>query len=79
MALIVSQLRSFHDQSNVSTSPASSEERLTPLMRRLSVFTVTRKLRRRSSPIGCSASDGAAPVCTFEVGHISSGTRRSRT
>ena len=70
---------SLHDQSKVSTSPASSEERLIPLIRRLSVFTVTLNLRRRSSPIGCSASEGTAPVCTFEVGHISSGMRRSLT
>ena len=79
MALIVSQLMSLHDQSNVSTSSASSEERLMPLMRRLSVLTVTRKRRRRRSPIGCSAREATAPVCTFEVGHISSGMRRSRT
>jgi len=48
-------------------------------MRRLSVLTVTRKRRRRRRSIGCSSIDGAAPVCTFEVGHISSGPRVSRT
>ena len=48
-------------------------------MSRLSVFTVTRKRRRRSRSIGCSSIEATAPVCTFEVGHISSGTRRSRT
>src|SRR5438874_496318 len=48
-------------------------------MRRLSVLTVTRNRSRRSSSMGCSAMDAAAPVWTFEVGHISSGTRRSRT
>ena len=37
------------------------------------MLTVTRNRSRRSSPIGCSAIDGAAPVCTLEVGHISSG------
>jgi len=37
-------------------------------MRRLSVSTVTRKRRRRRRSIGCSSIDGAAPVCTFEVG-----------
>ena len=79
MALIVSQLMSLQDQSNASTRPASSEERLMPLMRRLSVLTVTRNRSWRSSPIGCSAREGTAPVCTLEVGHISRGTRRSRT
>ena len=29
--------------------------------------------------IGCSSIDAAAPVWTLQVGHISSGTRRSRT
>ena len=29
--------------------------------------------------MGCSAMDATAPVWTLEVGHISSGTRRSRT
>ena len=51
---------------------------MTWLISRLSVFTVTRNDSWRSSRIGCSAIDGAAPVWTFEVGHISSGIRRSR-
>ena len=50
-----------------------------PLISRLSVLTVTRKCSRRSSPIGCSAIEAAAPVCTLECGHISSGMRLSRT
>ena len=29
--------------------------------------------------MGCSAMDVAAPVCTLEAGHISSGIRMSRT
>ena len=37
------------------------------LISRLSVLTVTRKLRRRSRPIGCSAMEVAAPVCRLEV------------
>ena len=73
MALIVSQLMSLHDQSNVSTSPASSEERLIPLIRRLSVFTVTLNLSRRSSPIGCSASEATAPCV-----HVRSGAHLQR-
>ncbi len=52
---------------------------MTPLISRLSVFTVTRKDSWRNSPIGCASMDGAAPVCTFDEGHISSGVRRSRT
>ena len=46
---------------------------------RLSVFTVTRNRSSASRPIGWSASDFAAPVCTLDVGHISSGMRLSRT
>ena len=49
------------------------------LISRLSVFTVTRNRSPASRPIGCSAIDLAAPVCRFEVGHLSSGIRRSRT
>ena len=37
-------------------------------MSRLSVLTVTRKYSRRSSPIGCSAYEPAAPVWMFDVG-----------
>jgi pyruvate,water dikinase len=49
------------------------------LINRLSVFTVTRKRNFAKAPIGCSLIDAAAPVCKLEVGHISRGTRRSRT
>ena len=49
------------------------------LINRLSVFTVTRKRNLANAPIGCSLIEAAAPVCKLEVGHISSGTRRSRT
>ena len=52
---------------------------MTPLISRLSVLTVTRKRSRRSRSIGCSSIDATAPVWTFDVGHISSGTRWSRT
>ncbi len=64
---------------NASSSAANSLDSDTPLISRLSVLTVTRKRSRRSRSIGCSRTDGAAPVWTFEVGHISSGMRRSRT
>ena len=64
---------------NASSSAANSLDSETPLMSRLSVLTVTRKRSRRSRSIGCSSMDGAAPVCTLDVGHISRGTRRSLT
>ena len=38
---------------------------------RLSVFTVTRAPARSSAPNGCSAYDGAMPVCRFDVGATS--------
>ena len=49
------------------------------LMRRLSVLSVTRNRKRRSMPMGWSAIDPHTPVFTFEIGHNSSGMRRSRT
>ena len=49
------------------------------LMSRLSVLTVTRKRSRRSMPMGCSAIEPTTPVFMFDVGHSSSGMRRSRT
>ena len=49
------------------------------LISRLSVLTVTRKRSFFSMVIGCAAIDSAAPVCRFELGHISSGMRMSRT
>ena len=64
---------------NASVSARNSDDSVTPLISRLSVLTVTRNSSSRSSPIGWSLIDVAAPVCTFEVGHISSGIRRSRT
>ena len=48
-------------------------------MSRLSVLTVTRNRMSRSTPIGCSAIEAAAPVWTFDDGHSSSGMRLSRT
>jgi len=44
-------------------------------MRRLSVFTVTRRPRSKYSRMGCSSIESTAPVWTFEEGHISSGIR----
>ena len=64
---------------NVAARAANSDESETPLISRSSVFTVTRKRRRRNRSMGWSARLATAPVWTFEVGHISSGTRRSRT
>ena len=43
------------------------------------MLTVTRNRRSVSSPIGCAAIEGAAPVWMFDVGAISNGMRRSRT
>src|SRR5579859_5167392 len=77
IALIVSHWMSDQPYPNASQSAANSDDRLTPLISRLSVLTVTRNDSARSSPIGCSLIDRAAPVCTLEVGHISSGIRRS--
>src|ERR1035441_4520280 len=57
---------------------AAEKTHVTWLISRLSVFTVTRNDSCLSTRSGCRAIDGAAPVCTFEVGHISSGIRRSR-
>ena len=57
----------------------NSSDSVVWLIRRLSVFTVTRKRSSASGPIGWSAIDGAAPTCTLDDGHISSGTRVSRT
>ena len=79
MALIVSHSISPSPMPNASSSAANSLDIDTPLMSRLSVLTVTRKRSRRRRSIGWSATDAAAPVWTFDVGHISSGTRRSRT
>ena len=79
IALIVSHSMSRQPYPNVWASRWNSDDRLTPLISRLSVFTVTRNESWRSSRIGCSSMDGAAPVWTLEVGHISSGIRRSRT
>ena len=62
-----------------STSSCISRVIDVPLIRRLSVLTVTRKRSFFSMVIGCAAIDSAAPVCRFELGHISSGMRMSRT
>ena len=80
MALIVSHSKS-------SSAPAEGVGELhdisvdidVSLISRLSVLTVTRNRSRRSIPIGCSAIDAHTPVLTFDVGHSSSGMRRSRT
>jgi hypothetical protein len=48
------------------------------LISRLSVLTVTRNRSRASRSKGCSRCSGTAPVCTFELGHSSSGIRLSR-
>ena len=79
IALMVSHSMSDQPYPNASVSAWNSDDRLTPLISRLSVLTVTRNSSSRSSPIGCSLIEETAPVCTFEVGHISSGIRRSRT
>ena len=78
MALIVSHSISSQPKPKASTRGELSVMSM-PDISRLSVFTVTRNRSRVSRPMGCSAIDGAAPVCTLDVGHISSGTRRSRT
>ena len=49
------------------------------LISRLSVLTVTRNRNRASRSNGCFSILGTAPVCTLELGHISSGIRLSRT
>ncbi len=79
MAFSVSHSISSKPIPNASTSRRNSSVGVIPLIRRLSVFTVTRNLSRRRRSMGCSAMDGATPVWTLEVGHISSGIRRSRT
>ncbi len=77
IALIVSHCTSDKPYPNASLSAANSDDRVTPLISRLSVLTVTLNDSARSNPIGCSLIERAAPVCTFDVGHISSGIRRS--
>ena len=79
IALIVSHSISPRPIPNAASRAANSLERDTPLISRLSVLSVTRKRRRRSRSIGWSSMDAAAPLWTFDDGHISSGTRRSRT
>ena len=79
IALIVSHSMSPQPYPNASASAWNSDDRVIPLISRLSVLTVTRKSSSRSSPIGWSLIDATAPVCTFDVGHISSGILRSRT
>src|SRR5690606_24833771 len=61
IALTVNHCRSSHPYPHASTSAADSVDRVVADISRLSVLTVTRKRRRRSSPMGCSAMDGAAP------------------
>ncbi|HXG41015.1 MAG TPA: HAMP domain-containing sensor histidine kinase, partial [Candidatus Limnocylindrales bacterium] len=51
-----------------------SDERVTPLISRLSVLTVTRNRSRRRRSIGCSSIDETAPVWTFDVGAAVSST-----
>src|SRR6266511_696066 len=79
MAFSVSHSMSSRPMSKALASVANSLDRVMPLISRLSVLTVTRKRNRRSRSMGWSAMLAVAPVCTLEVGHISSGTRRSRT
>ena len=79
IALIVAQRRSSNVHPASLTSSDISRVMDVPLIRRLSVLTVTRNLSRFNSEMGCSATDSAAPVCTLLLGHISSGIRRSRT
>src|SRR6266508_2335004 len=79
IALTVNHCSSLHPYPNASTSRASSRDIEVPLISRLSVLTVTRNRRSRRSPMGCSAIEGAAPVCTLDDGHSSSGIRLSRT
>ena len=79
MALTVNQRRSAQPYPNVCGEREQLAGHRAPDISRLSVFTVTRKRSRASRPIGWSASEDAAPVWTFDVGHISSGMRLSRT
>src|SRR5262249_2456159 len=67
-ALSVSHSISPRPIANASSSAANSLESVTPLIRRLSVLSVTRKRRRRRRSMGCFSIEGAAPVCTFDVG-----------
>lgn len=77
--LIVIHLTVSHVQPNAPQVAANSSVSVVALIRRLSVFIVTRKDICVSSPIGCSDNETAAPVCTFDVGQISSGILRSLT
>ena len=77
IALMVSHSTSDQPYPNSAASLWNSELSVTWLISRLSVFTVTRNCSWRRIRIGCSAIDRAAPVCTLEVGAISSGIRRS--
>ena len=79
MAFTVSHCRSSKVHPKASQHNSISRDMDVPDIKRLSVFRVTRKLSRRSNPIGWSAMDAAAPVCTLLDGHNSSGIRRSRT
>ena len=79
IALTVSHSKSSRPQPNASASCTISLVIDVSLISRLSVFSVTRNRSRRSMPIGCSAIVGTTPVLTFDVGHSSSGMRRSRT
>ncbi len=80
IALIVNRSRSLQSVAERprpdGASPGSSR---VSLMSLLFVFTVTRIAAGRAGRKGCSAMLRPAPVCTFELGHISKGTRLSRS
>ena len=79
IALMVNQRSVAASCPKACTSDHISSVIEVPLISRLSVLTVTRKRRSVSNPIGCSATEDAAPVWTLLAGQSSSGMRLSRT
>src|SRR5450756_774640 len=66
-------------RSRCSAAQTYSSVRVVPLMRRLSVLSVTLRPRSKYSRKGCAAYESATRVCTLLVRHTSSAIRRSLT
>ena len=78
-ALTARRSTSADVRSNAAVTAVSSDDGITPLISRLSVFTPTENPARRNGPIGCSTTLATAPICTLHVGASSRWIWRSST